>query len=51
MSVFIKDIPILKGKNAERFIKMTQENFNKRGSIDFSKEFANSYAILMKCKK
>ena len=48
--VHIKDIPTLKDKAAERFIRMSEENLNKRGSIDFSKEAANSYAILKKKK-
>lgn len=51
MSVYIKAIPTLKGKVAERFIKQSEENLHKRTSIDFSKESANSYAILAKKNK
>lgn len=51
MSVYIRAIPTLKGKVAERFIKQSEENLYKRASIDFSKESANSYAILAKKNK
>lgn len=51
MSVYIRAIPTLKGKIAERFIKQSEENLHKRASIDFSKESANSYAILAKKNK
>ena len=46
--VKIKDIPILKGKVAERFIKISEENLRNKGSIDFSKEYKNSMLILKK---
>ena len=44
--VKIKDIPILKGKVAERFITISEENLRNKGSIDFSKEYNNSMMIL-----
>lgn len=51
MTVFIKDIPTLTGKSADRFIKMYEKNIENRASIDFSKEAANSRAILAKRNK
>ncbi len=48
MAVYVKAIPTLRGDVAERFIKKSEENLHKRASIDFSKEAANSRAILAK---
>lgn len=48
MAVYVKAIPTLQGDVAERFIRKSEENFQKRASIDFSKESANSRAILAK---
>lgn len=48
MAVYVKAIPTLRGDVAKRFIKKSEENLNKRASIDFSKEAANSRAILAK---
>lgn len=45
-----KVIPILKGKAAERFLKIAEENYRKRGSIDFSKEYINSQMIIKKLR-
>lgn len=50
MSVFIKAIPTLTGESAEKFIEKYKENTKNKGSIDFSKEYANSKAILEKRK-
>lgn len=44
----VKAIPTLRGSAAERFVKMSEENLRRRASVDFSKEAANSYAILKK---
>ena len=44
--VKIKDIPILTDKVAERFITISEENLQNKGSIDFSKEYNNSMMIL-----
>lgn len=46
MAVYVKAIPTLRGSAAERFVKMSEENLRRRASVDFSKEAANSYAIL-----
>ena len=53
MAVYVKAIPTLRGEVAERFILKSEENLQKRASIDFSKEAANSRAILAKrsCKR
>ena len=54
MAVYVKAIPTLRGDVAERFIKKSEKNLQKRASIDFSKEAANSLAILAKrsaCKQ
>lgn len=48
MAVYVKAIPMLRGSAAERFVKMSEENLRRRASVDFSKEAANSYAILKK---
>lgn len=48
MAVYVKAIPTLRGAVAERFEKMSEENIRRRASVDFSKEAANSYAILKK---
>ena len=48
MAVHVKAIPTLKGEVAERFILKSDENLQKRASIDFSKEADNSRAILAK---
>lgn len=46
MSVYIKAIPTLRDKAAERFVKMSEDNLRRRGSVDFSKAAANSREIL-----
>lgn len=48
MAVYVKVIPTLRGSAAERFVEMSEENLRRRASVDFSKEAANSYAILKK---
>jgi len=51
MAVEIKAIPTLRGQVAKRLVKTSEKNLSRRASIDFSKEAANSYAILKKnCK-
>ncbi len=51
MAVYVKAIPTLRGKAAERFLTMAEENFRNRGTVDFSKAAANSRAILEKRAK
>ena len=48
MAVHMKSIPTLRGQVGSRFIAMSEDNFRRRGSVDFSKEAANSRAILEK---
>lgn len=48
MAVYVKAIPTLRGSVADRFEKMSEENIRRRASVNFSKESANSYAILRK---
>lgn len=38
MAVYIKPIPTLTGKVAEKFEKIARENEKKRGTVDFSRE-------------
>ena len=48
MAVYVKAIPTLRGKVADRFIKKSEENLLRRASVDFSKAASNSRAILAK---
>ena len=48
MAVYVKAIPTLRGKVAERFVKKSEDNLRRRASVDFSKAAANSRAILAK---
>lgn len=48
MAVYVKAIPTLKGTAADRFEKISEDNIRRRASVSFSKEAANSYAILQK---
>lgn len=48
MAVYVKAIPTLRGPVADRFEKISEENIHRRASVSFSKEAANSYAILRK---
>lgn len=50
MALEIKFAPILHGEDAERFIKMANENLKKKHTIDFSKEFEIANKILKKAK-
>lgn len=38
MAIAISNIPVLKGKDAEDFIRKAQEAERERGSIDFSQQ-------------
>ena len=51
MAVCVKAIPTLQGSVVERFVKMSEENLLRRGSVDFTKSAANSRAILEKRSK
>ena len=51
MAVYVKAIPTLRGRAADRFVEISEANLSKRASVDFSKEAKNSYAILNKKSK
>lgn len=51
MAVEIKAIPTLRGEAAKRLIQNSEENFLRRGCIDFSKEAAYSYSILRNAER
>lgn len=46
MAIAISNIPILKGEEAENFIKKAQEAEVERGSIDFSQQRMTMQKIL-----
>lgn len=46
MAVYIKPIPVLTGKVAEKFEKTARESEAKRRTVDFSKEVAMTKNIL-----
>lgn len=48
MAVQMKAIPTIRGEAAQRFVRMSEENLRRRATVDFSKQAANSYAILKK---
>lgn len=48
MAIYIKPIPTLTGKVAEKFEKAARESEAKRGSVDFSREAAMTRKILEK---
>lgn len=49
MAIYIKPIPTLTGRIAERFAAIAQDNEdNHRGSIDFSKQIKIAREILRK---
>ena len=50
MALAIINIPVLKGKAAEAFIRKARQAEKERGSIDFSKKRAEMKAILAKAK-
>lgn len=48
ITMYIKPIPVLTGKVAERFEKSARKNEAKRGTVDFSKEVKMTKSILAK---
>ena len=48
MAIYIKPIPTLTGKVAEKFEKIARENQKKRGTVDFSREVEMTKRILEK---
>ncbi|WP_300726663.1 hypothetical protein [uncultured Bacteroides sp.] len=50
MAIFIKTLPTLEGKVADRFYKKAAQAESKRASVDFSREVQMTRAILAKSK-
>lgn len=50
MAMAINNIPVLKGKEAEEFIRKAKKAEKERGTIDFSKQRAIMKTILAKAK-
>ncbi len=50
MAIAISNIPVLKGKEAEDFVKKAQEAEKERGTIDFSRERVAMHKILEKAQ-
>lgn len=48
MAIDIKVIPILRGDEADRFIKKAEEVMNNNDRVDFSAKVAEARAILRK---
>lgn len=48
MALTIKSIPVLKEKEAEKFVKMATKATSKSSTVDFSKELKKTHAILKK---
>lgn len=46
MAYEMKDIPVLTGKTAERFMKQMELDEKRRGSIDFTAQLAKTRDIL-----
>lgn len=50
MAMPIRDIPVLKGKAAEDFLRRANEAYQKRGTIDMSAHAKDYKAIMKKAK-
>lgn len=50
MAMAISNIPVLTGKEAERFIQLAKQAEKERGTIDFSKEREKFRGILERSK-
>lgn len=48
MAMTIKEIPVLEGKEAERFMKKAEKAYKNRGKVDYSKQIKDAIAILKK---
>ncbi|MCD8385598.1 MAG: hypothetical protein LUD17_01805 [Bacteroidales bacterium] len=51
MALPIATIPVLEGKEAERFVKMAQENLKKKDTIDMSQAIKDMREIIAKSKR
>ena len=50
MATAIKQIPVLKGKEASAFVKKADKNLQEKHTVDFSKQAKNAQLILAKAK-
>lgn len=50
MAILIRSIPVLKGKTAEDFDRKAELAYEKKGTVDFSKEVEIAKKILAKAK-
>ena len=50
MATSIKEIPVLKSKEAKKFNAIAKENLTKKGTINFSKQTKTANKILAKAK-
>lgn len=51
MAIYIKPIPTLTGKVAEKFERIARENEAKRGTVDFSRQREAFYRIMERSKQ
>lgn len=50
MTIAIKSIPTLEGKEARAFVKKAKKSEAKRGSVDFTRQYKVVCSILKKAK-
>ena len=50
MATKIQIIPVLRGRSAEKFTLNAERKYNKKGTVDFSKEIEITRKILNKTK-
>lgn len=48
MAMTLKEIPVLEGKDAKRFLKKAEKAFKGRGKVDFSKQMKDAETMLIK---
>ena len=50
MAIAIKQIPVLRGKEASAFVRKAEENATKKHSVDFSAQAKTAKIIFAKAK-
>lgn len=50
MAIAIKQIPVLRGRVAERFVNKAESNLENKHTVDFSEQANNARKILAKAK-
>ncbi len=50
MAIAIKQIPVLRGKEAAEFVKKAEQNVSKKHSVDFSEQAKTARTIFAKAK-